>query len=317
LWKRIALGLAITAAVMWIYIKLAGVDLGAFCKVPLYAVVASVALSALSDAVRAFRLKLLTKGVGEELSLKDSLLVWEASRLLAALTPGFYGGEVLRISTLSKKFGINKSIAVNVLETTSEAVAIGVNSFVAFAMLWLGGFKVNVAPLIFPVLMGVAQALGGSLVPALNCPKALKGKARELCEGIREAISLAGYGTFGLAVLVSTVGVALYVMSFGVIASALERAGTVGTLVFASALPLTAIPITPGGVGLPESACTLAYPKLAESLAVWRIINLTSTVLASTASLSLLGLLSSTPSLPRGLLGRGSRPSRRTVPSEP
>ncbi|NPA84647.1 MAG: flippase-like domain-containing protein [Crenarchaeota archaeon] len=319
MWKRIALGLILTLIILWLYIKLAGVDVNAFWRVPPEAVAAAAALLFLSDLVRAFRLKLIAKSVGAELSAREAYLIWEASRLLAVLTPGFYGGEVLRIGLIARKYKVEKAVAINVLETTSEAVAIGVNAAAAFSLLLIGNFGVRLDPLIFPVLLGVAQALLATLVPALRCPGVLKGRALEACRRVQEAISLAGYGAFAVAVLASTVGVVLYVMSFGVIASALDRLGTVGTLVLASSLPLTIIPLTPGGIGLPESACTLAYPKLANSLALWRIVTITTTVAVSTASISLLGLgKPSAPSLlPRGPQARGTRPFPRGAPSAP
>jgi hypothetical protein len=319
-WKRILIGIALTVIILWLYIKLAHVNVNAFWRVSPYAVAACIALLFLSDFVRAVRLKFLSKSVNAELSMKESYLIWEASRLLAVLTPGFYGGEVVRIGLIAKKYNVSKAVAINVLETTSEAVAIGVNAVTAFVLLLLGKFKVSLDPLVFPVILGAGEALLATLVPALRCPRVLKGRAMEMCKRVQEAIELAGYGAFAVAVLASTVGVALYVMSFGVIASALERLGTVGTLVFASSLPLTVIPLTPGGIGLPESACTLALPKLADSLALWRIVSITTTVTVSTASINIIGLTGapSAPSLlPRELPGRGSRRARRRAPSGP
>ncbi len=323
MWKRTIVGILMTIIILWLYIKLAHVNVDVFFRVSPYAIAACIALLFLSDFVRAVRLKLLSKSVKAELTMKESYLIWEASRLMAVLTPGFYGGEVVRIGLIAKKYNVSKAVAINVLETTSEAVAIGANAFAALAILILGHFKVNLDPLYLPVLLGVMEATLATLVPALKCPKFLKGRFRDMCLSVQKAIEMAGYGAFGTAVLASTVGVVLYVMSFGVIASALSGLGTVGTLVLAASLPLTVIPLTPGGIGLPESACTLALPELADSLALWRIVSITVTIAVSTASLNILGLskiknVSSEPSLPlleRG--GRDSRPSRRRAPSEP
>jgi len=319
-WRRILVGIALTVIILWLYVKLAGVDVSAFWRVSPYAVAACVALLFLSDFVRAVRLRFLSKSVDAELSMKESYLIWEASRLLAVLTPGFYGGEVVRIGLIAKKYNLGKALAINVLETTSEVVAIGVNAVVAFVLLVVGRFKVSLDPLVLPVLMGAGEALLAAFVPALKCPNLPKKRLTEMCKRVQEAVELAGYGAFGVAVLASTIGVVLYVMSFGVIASALEKLGTVGMLVFASSLPLTSIPLTPGGIGLPESACTLALPELANSLVLWRIISLVTTVTVSTASLNLLGLSSAPLELSPLLSERGARGTRlfpRRAPSGP
>jgi len=320
-WKRLILGTIITVFVLYAYIKVFNINLDVFFKVPPWAVAASVVLLFLSDFIRSVRLKLISKGVNAELGMLESYLIWEASRLMAMLTPGFYGGEVVRIGYIARKYDMGKAVAINILETTSEAVGIAVNALVSFTLLYLMKAPVNMAPLFFPVIIAVFEGVLATLVPSLRCPKVLGEKVYKYCLRVEESIEEAGYGIFAIAVLASTLGVSVYVLSYGVIAQALNGLGALATLVFASSLPLTIIPITPGGIGLPESACTLALPALAASLAVWRIVSMTVTSFMSITSITFIGGLKislSEPSLdPRGPRANGKRLSLRRVPSGP
>ena len=321
MWRRVAIGILLTALVLYAYIKIFNVNLEVFFKVPPWAVVASIGLLFLSDFIRSVRLKLISKGVKAELGMLESYLIWEASRLMAMLTPGFYGGEVVRIGYIAKKYDMGKAVAVNILETTSEAVGIAVNAIVSFSILYLLKPKVNLAPLFVPLIIALFEGFTASIVPSLRCPRALGEKVYKYCLKVEESIEEAGYGVFSVAVLASTLGVAVYALSFGVIAQALDGLGALGTLIFASSLPLTVIPITPGGIGLPESACTLALPKLADSLALWRIISITTTTTISMASIIMIGglrvsSLGSSLDLP-ALRGGDRRPYLRRVANEP
>lgn len=321
MWKRLLLGIIITALVLYAYIKIFNVNLDVFFKVPPWAIAASVTLLFLSDFIRSVRLKLIAKGVKAELGMLESYLIWEASRLMAMLTPGFYGGEVVRIGYIAKKYDVGKAVAINILETTSEAVGIAVNAVVSFVLLYAMRVPINLTPLILPVVIAALEGTLATIVPSLKCPKALGEKVYKYCLRVEKSIEEAGYGIFAVAVLASTLGVSVYALSYGVIAQALNGLGALATLIFASSLPLTIIPITPGGIGLPDSACTLALPQLAASLAVWRIVSMTVTSFMSITSITFIGGLKislSEPSLDlRGLGANGKRLSPRRVPNEP
>lgn len=321
MWKRLLVGIMITILVLYAYIRIFNVNLDVFFKLPPWAIVASIALLFLSDFIRSVRLKIISKGVNAELGMLESYLIWEASRLMAMLTPGFYGGEVVRIGYIAKKYDVGKAVAINILETTSEAVGIAVNAIVSFNLLYFMRAHINLAPLVFPVVIAIFEGILATIVPSLKCPKIFGEKVYRYCLKVEESIEKAGYGVFGVAVLASTLGVAVYALSYGVIAQALDGVGTLATMVFASSLPLTIIPITPGGIGLPESACTLALPILASSLAVWRIVSMTITAFMSITSITLIGglkfsLSESSPVL-QGLKASGKRPSLRRASNEP
>ncbi len=292
MWKRILVGLLITAIVLWIYIKVTHVNIGVMLKLPPEVLLASAALMVLSDMLRAIRLKVLSEYVKAGLSLKESIVIWEASRLLALLTPGFYGGEFVRIGFIAKKYNLSKALAINILEITSEVIGIGINASVAFLILFITHMaKVNVEALYFPFLISLIMVTIMSTIPAIKrCPKRFGERFHKMCTSVVKAISIAGYEALGNAVLLSTMAVAVYSMSFGVISSSVNHEGVVGTLVFACSLPVTAIPVTPGGVGLPEAVATLALPSLATSLVIWRIVNITVVTTLSTLTTVVGGL---------------------------
>ena len=290
MWKRIALGILLTFAIILIYVKVTNADVSSLLKLNPLAVLISSALLIISDLVRAYRLKVLSKYVKSELSSKESVIIWEASRLFALLTPGFYGGEVLRIGYIAKKYDLAKGLVINVLEVTSEAAAISVNAIASFALLWaFFGSSVNVTSLIVTLAIS-AFLLFVSISVQLTkrCPKRPE-RLRKYCLPLVEALEIAGFEAFSVAFSISLVGVAIYVLSVAVIARGLHVSALAAALVFACSLPITALPVTPGGIGLPEAVATLALPKISSVLVTWRIVNVLTVLSASFFVITLYG----------------------------
>ncbi|UXD21951.1 hypothetical protein IPA_00095 [Ignicoccus pacificus DSM 13166] len=293
MWKKLLLGMILTALILWVYIKVTNVNITVLFKLPPYVIAASVIFMFLADFVRSIRLKILSEYVKAPLSFKESFIIWEASRLLAIMTPGFYGGELLRIGYIAKKYDLSKAIAINILELTSESVGLGINAVTAFTLLLLlRPPNVTIDPLVFPTLIALGiSSFGIAVTFTRKCPQRFGHRVYKMCKSIVEALSTAGINAFGIAVLISTIGVALYSFSFGVISSYLVHRGVLGTLIFVCSLPITAFPITPGGIGLPEAIATLSLPALASSLATWRILNLLTVSTMSITTTVLGGLL--------------------------
>ncbi|ALU12739.1 hypothetical protein EYM_06925 [Ignicoccus islandicus DSM 13165] len=276
--------------ILFAYVKLTNADVSVLLKINPLVLLASSFFVIISDIVRAYRLKVLSNYVKSGLSFKESVIIWEASRLFALLTPGFYGGEVLRIGYIAKKYDLAKGIVVNVLEVTSESAAISVNAILSFIL--LSSFfdsTVNVASLTFSLLIS-AFLLAVSVLVQLTkrCPGKPE-KLKKYCLPLLEAFEVAGLEAFGAAFAISLVGVVIYVFSIATIAQALNVNAFVAALVFACSLPATAIPITPGGIGLPEAIATLALPNASSVLIAWRLLNILTVLASSLFVLSIYG----------------------------
>jgi len=107
-----------------------------------------------------------------------------------------------------------------------------------------------------------------------KCPQRLGKRFYKLCVSVLNGIASAGPKTFGISTLISTFAVFVTGLSMATVSLALVHVGALALLVFICSLPITVIPITPGGIGLPDTIVALAFPKLASPMVAWRILNL-------------------------------------------
>ena len=290
MWKKALLGLLMTIIILYTYIKITGVNLLIITKLPLWSILGASSFLVLADLLRSLRLWFITHKLRIPLSVKDSIVLWEASRFFAILTPGFYGGEVVRISYIAKRYELSKAVATNLLELLSESIAISISAIVSFIIIMFSFSKeTNTDVLYFPVLISLALLAIATSIPAtMRCPRRFGERVHSFCLSVVRAIEVAGYITITISVIISIVAITFMALSLGVIAYSLVHMMSLPILIFICSLPITIFPLTPGGIGMPEAIATLALPSLAEALISWRIVNIL-VVLSSSLFISLIG----------------------------
>ncbi len=266
---RVLIGLAISALVLWVYVYLMKIDVYIIFTLSPLTIVCFLALLSVIELLKSYRIYLAGKGLGEDFTFKESLVAWLASRIVANLTPGFYGGETVKVAYLGVKHNFKVAIKVNVIELLSEGFAQGALAIIAILILHI--FKPLMAIVLLIALMEMSMFFlmkRGICVPPRICQYIT---ISELKERYEKAILLISV----LALLLQAIAFSLFY----------HGSPLTAILVFLITIPSSAIPLTPGGIGIVEFFGALIVSDLKNAFFVWRVMTLLSETAVSAIAL--------------------------------
>lgn len=220
-------------------------------QIPLYYFLPAVSIYYLSILLYVLRWKLILDGIGKKVSLQDLLKIFMASIFVNNITPtSRSGGEILRITWVSKKAGIplGVSAASVIYERLLEAIPF------LFLVLFAGMYTVPARLPFFIIILFVVWAVWAKwdLFVRLFL-RATKTKIDEVGMGELSKLRNSTLVT-GLGIVLSTLVWILDVARFKLITMAFGLSLPWKLIVVISVVNmiLGLISITPGGIGIME-----------------------------------------------------------------
>ncbi len=266
---RVLIGLAISALILWAYAYFMKVDVYIIFTLSPVTVLCFLVLLALIELLKSYRIYLAGRGLGADFTFKESLIAWLASRIVANLTPGFYGGETVKIAYLGVRHNLKVAIKVNVIELLSEGFAQGTLALIAIILLHMFKPLMAIVVLISLIEIGMFFLMKkGICIPPKVCQYITISELKERHEKAILAISI-------IALLLQALAFSLFYHGSTLLA----------ILVFLITIPSSAIPLTPGGIGIVEFFGALIASDLKNAFFVWRVMTLLSETVVSAIAL--------------------------------